>query len=197
MEFATQVTDFNCPKCGPRIVPQSPDRADVTCPHCGWKGRAYLFKPVRPPVVEAVEAIPEDATCAHHPAKRAVAVCEGTGNYICSLCLVELDGKKYSVQYVDSHGTKALGETFVRRLERPDYKMAMFIVLLLTFIAAPVFAPFVFYYVYKMRKFRKENELFGKILPAWKSTMYSVFAWIVSLLMSAISLGFWVETCAR
>src|SRR3712207_1092454 len=87
---ATPVMLFACPSCRAPLDPPAPGR--TLCPRCDWRGEAYLFT-AKVLAVEAAEAaLPDDATCAHHPRKRATAVCAGTGDYVCSLCAVELEG---------------------------------------------------------------------------------------------------------
>ena len=96
MAVATPVTSFECPGCGEELAGEQGGRS--RCPLCGWQGEAYLFRPLAVKVERAKEALPEDAVCAHHPTKQAVEVCAGTGDYICSLCAVKLEGKQ------DGHG---------------------------------------------------------------------------------------------
>src|SRR5262245_48239980 len=90
MEVVQTVSQFICPGCA--AVLQPGPEVHVLCPACQWTGQAYLFQPVATRVDLAETALPDDAVCAHHPGKRAVAVCAGTGDFICALCAIDVGG---------------------------------------------------------------------------------------------------------
>lgn len=119
-----------CPRC--KELSLDPDtHAEQVCPLCNWRGRVLRFNP-RPLTLDRPEAaLPEDVTCAFHPTKRATAVCEGTGSYICPLCAVEIAGATYSAEFINSGGLKDFKkhDAFNRRLKRPDYCIYTFVVL--------------------------------------------------------------------
>lgn len=64
------------------------------CDTCRMQVNAELFNPVTPVIQSPELAMSEDATCVYHPQKKAVTVCQGTGNFICALCAVEVKGKR-------------------------------------------------------------------------------------------------------
>ncbi|MGC8560324.1 MAG: hypothetical protein ACP5O1_06550 [Phycisphaerae bacterium] len=79
------------------------------------------FAPIPLQISQADAATEEHAVCAHHPEHRAIAICAGTGNYICALCTVEIDGNTYSVQFLDSPpGRSVVAQRFTSVLPRPD-----------------------------------------------------------------------------
>lgn len=176
MEINKQITGFDCPKCNQSILPDESFGGSAHCSSCNWKGHAYLFRPLVMIAENSQAAVPDDALCAFHPNKRAVAVCEGAGNFICSLCMVELNGKTYSVQYIDGKGKKEFGKTFDRYLDRPDYTINMLLVfsLFVPFIV-PITIPFVIHRFFIMRKMQKENPLYAKLIGKGKVIMYGIF----------------------
>lgn len=176
-EQATVATEtarlFNCPGCSAELRAIAEDR--TRCPSCGWRGKVFLFHPVDLGVREAEEALPDDATCANHPAKRAEAVCEGTGDYICALCAVELNGRTYSAQYLNRGGKEVLGSAFQRRLPRPDREASMYLVLgLLFYIFSIVLVPVGFYKCLRAFSLRKKDPLYREMVPAWRLTVLAV-----------------------
>jgi len=177
MEVTTRANGAECPKCNSEITPGSGAGPETVCMSCGWKGHVYLFNPVGAVVRNAREAIPEDATCANHPTKRAETVCEGTGNYICALCAVEIDDKTYSVQYLDGKGKNELTRLFGRYLERPDYSMGFYLALaLIIWPAAVILVPMGLFQFYKMIKLRGKNELFAKVVNKYRVALYGFVA---------------------
>lgn len=122
--------EFECPNC--RGVLEAPvDTAHVRCAICNWVGEVYLFAPAEPVLEAPVEAMPEEATCAHHPGKRAVDVCAGTGDYICSLCAIEIAGRVYSAEYINRAGADLIGQHLQRTLPRPDRMVSLVVLLML------------------------------------------------------------------
>ena len=72
------VNRFDCPGCFTPLDLEVEGRR-IICPNCGWKGVVTLFDPVELQIEQSQEAMPDDATCVHHPNKRAEKVCDGTG----------------------------------------------------------------------------------------------------------------------
>lgn len=163
MAVAERVTEFDCPTCTQRIA-QEVD-GPTACVACGWRGEALLFRPSPVEAEKAQDALPDDAACAHHPHKRAEAICEGTGDYICALCAVELDGGIYSAQYLDKAGKDKLDKDARRYVERPDRQLTYAVVL--TVLFWPLFfvtVPVSVYYFIKMARLRQHNELFRRLV---------------------------------
>ena len=116
-ETIAPTTEFGCPGCGSLLSLAQP--GSTRCPRCGWKGEVYTFSPKAVEVSAAETALPDEATCIHHPSKKATAVCAGTGDYICSLCAIEVDGQTYSAQYIDSGGKKTVASAFAKPFPGP------------------------------------------------------------------------------
>jgi hypothetical protein len=67
---------------------------ETACPTCGSENMVRAFPAM---FAERVAAAPEaaltgEAACYDHPGKRAVAVCQQCGRFVCQLCSVELGG---------------------------------------------------------------------------------------------------------
>src|SRR4051812_44560983 len=118
MTQALPIDYFVCPGCSVRLTPET--SGATRCPHCKWRGDAYLFAPKPLDVSQAEMALPEDAACLHHPRKKATAVCAGTGDYICALCAVEIEGQTFSAAFLDKGGKEKAKKAFDRTLPRPD-----------------------------------------------------------------------------
>jgi len=160
---------------------------EFQCPMCRATGEAYLFHPLTLQADESLEAMPEDATCIHHPAKQAVTQCAGTGDYVCALCAVEINGKTYSAQYMNTKaGKKNAAEAFDRYLERPDRAASTMLLLTLLFmILAPITIPAAIYYYFKSRSLRKKNPLYARVIK--KTT--SKWVYIVLLIIFILIIG--------
>lgn len=165
------LTILPCPRCrGGRLIAQS--NGEFVCDYHGHVVNVERFHPIAPAVQAAELALPEDATCIYHPQKKAVAVCEGTGNFICALCAAEVKGKTYSVQFLESKaGKKQMEENLSRYLPRPDrvivnIGVAIFIpyVNALVVLPFPIWAAYGYYQCRQIAKFRRENALYGNVV---------------------------------
>ena len=113
-----------CPRCR-ASVPEvdGPGASISSCEACGWTGRVEWFTPREGPGTPAgvgAAAVPGDATCLHHPHRRAEAVCARSGAYLCPLCTLHLHGEDLDVAFVEAGGVPALENEFRRKLQRPD-----------------------------------------------------------------------------
>ncbi|MFP4055240.1 MAG: hypothetical protein ACLF0G_00045 [Candidatus Brocadiia bacterium] len=115
------------------------------------------------------EALPDDAVCVHHPTKRAVAVCEGSGDYICSLCAVEIDRRTYSAQYLDGVGEQTLQGASQRYLERPDRQLGTCLLLSVVFWPAVVVTiPLGIAKLVKAVQLRRKDRVFRRLVARWQ-----------------------------
>ena len=108
-----------CPRCHHSVDERGAEEW-FRCASCGWSGRVLWFSPVERVAEVGAAATPDDAVCAHHPGRRAEAVCAGSGAYVCPLCAVELNGRTFDVAYVEAGGATELGRALQRELPRPD-----------------------------------------------------------------------------
>ena len=172
MPVATSFNPTHSIRCGAcdAVLAPSGD-GPLRCPVCNWTGEAYFFSPRVIESQAAETALPDDATCIHHPRKKATAVCAGTGDYIGSLCSVELNGQTYSAEYLNSAGKEKAGKAFDRILPRPDGQIYLYLVLFfIPYINAVIVAfaflwiPHAFYLYFKALRMRRENEVFNRVM---------------------------------
>lgn len=177
-----EINEIICPRCGIGMAAHSGE--EMRCPHCDLKTQTLLFRPLPLLVEHPTPAGPEDATCAHHPTNRAVAICAGTGDYICSLCHVALDGKSYSVQYLEGAGKPALTKSYTHYLPRPDTEiitMAVF-TMLVSFLGV-ILIPLMMIRFFTVRKLRRDNPLYARLVGPGRM----VWLGIVTFGMGAIA----------
>ena len=184
---ATQqiISQFTCPGCSAILMPTG--HGATRCLSCGWRGEAYLFTPSMIVASGAEAALPDDATCIHHPSKKATAVCSGTGDYVCSLCAVDINGQTYSAEYLNGAGKATVGKAFDRRLRRPDSQARLYMVLFLIPYANVVGAfliPHGFILYARALRLRREDELFARLMS--KTSVV-----LLPILLSLIGL-FWI-----
>ncbi len=167
------------------------------CDICRLEVRAELFNTIAPVIHSPEIATNEDATCVYHPHKKAVTLCQGTGNFICALCAVEVKGKTYSVQYLESNaGKKAADEITNRYLARPDRVVAnILIALFIPYADAVVFILFPLWAVYgylqcgKMAKMRRENALYHDLIGTGRIVTSAVLISIVLVGWLGLAVG--------
>jgi hypothetical protein len=189
-----------CPICSQPLEDRIGARA--FCMACGWKGQAYVFTPLPIVVEHAEHALPEDATCMHHPTKKATAVCSGTGDYICSLCAIELNGRTYSAEYLNNKGKDEVGKAFDPYLARPDSQIIMCLYCCFIPYLNVVFVPTAFVWIpwsvflyVKALRMRRTNPIFARAMgmgrvigiPIW----LGIFAagWIIGVAAIAVHLS--------
>ncbi len=171
METAALMTAaIQCPRCAASLRVESLGLNQ--CPMCDWTGEVYVFSPPVQEAEKAEKALPDEATCAHHPGKMAVALCAGTGDYICSLCAITLEGKVYSAQHLNRGGRAKLEKAFDRYLSRPDRQVAL--ALVITFLFSPavlVAVPYSLIRCFSTFKLRRENELYRRVVGGGQAAL--------------------------
>jgi hypothetical protein len=185
------VTPVYCPGCnkGMLIDVQGANRCA-----CGWIGEMYTFQPTQMRGESAEFALPDDATCIHHPRKKATATCAGTGDYICSLCAVDVSGQTYSAQYLDAGGKAKAAKAFERTMKRPDSLARLYLLFpfipYLNFAALPfafIWLPHGFILVSRARRLRRDDPVYSRLIGPMRLTLISALlilysvAWIIGV----------------
>lgn len=174
-----------CPNCG---APAPEDIGDFArCRSCGWRGVVYDCHPRVNDLTPAEAAGLLDAACAHHPGKKAIAVCAGSGDYICSLCRVEMDGRDYSVQYLDREGQSLAARAFAPLLPRPDRLVCLMLVLsLIVPMFLPVGAIAATVFLYRHLRLPRENDLYRAVrMRVWP---WLCWLWMASMTVMIVGL---------
>ncbi|MFA9479887.1 hypothetical protein ACERK3_16510 [Phycisphaerales bacterium AB-hyl4] len=188
MQTAAPDRPIHCPRCSAAFDPPPWEQPHAACPNCNWQGEAYAFDPPPMQVDVQQEALPDDATCVHHPTKQAETVCAGTGDYICSLCAIETGGQTYSAAYVNRVGIESLGEHVRRDLPRPDRVMTTMIVLMFVpfcWFMAPVALIAAAVYFVKMVQLRRDDPLYRQLVGIGHVVTGAVTFAAVSLMITA------------
>lgn len=172
-----------CPRCGRSLDAMLGQLDRQACYGCGFRGRVGVFAPVPRDEARAAEvALSDEAKCIHHPTKQATAVCEGTGNYICSLCAVQVKGATYSVDFINQGNLKDLAEQFERKLVRPD-TAAMYYACFCIFpypgVLGPVLCPLGWIRFARHQRMLREAGLYSKVVGRGRSV------WLVVVLLAA------------
>jgi len=124
------------------------------------------------------------AVCAHHPDFRAVAICEGSGDFVCALCAAEVGGHPYSVQFLEKAGPDFFDKKFRRALPRPDRKARqwVFIMFLVFPPLLPVAVIMAIFHLANALRLRRTDALFRMACPAWRP-------WLGLCSLAAIAAG--------
>jgi len=177
-----------CPQCS--FESDSIAGELITC-GCGSQHRAMVFMPT--PIKSegrAQVAINDDVTCIHHPSKKAVAVCDGTGDYICSLCAVTVGNQTFSADYLSKHKQTSTLNAHNNTLPRPDRMVTLLIFLgLLTgscTFGIGILVCFVIAIAQynKHRKLLKTNPLYWQIITPLRSILLTaiMIIWPLSVI---------------
>jgi hypothetical protein len=188
-----------CPGCKMGMIVDVP--GPNRCPTCGWVGDVYTFQPAEIRGESAELALPDDATCIHHPRKKATAVCAGTGDYICSLCSVDVSGQTYSAQYLDAGGKAKAAKAFDRALKRPDSHARSYLLFpfipYVNFLVIPfafIWLPHGFILVGRARRLRREDPVYARLVSPLRLGVITAFliiysvSWIVGIVALTVFL---------
>jgi hypothetical protein len=185
---APAIPDVRCPNPLCRAPLSPPYNGPIECGMCRWKGELYVFDPLPVAVEHAEQALPEDSCCIHHPTKKAAAICAGTGDYICTLCAVELNGETYSAAYLDTAGKEKIGKAFDRYLERPDNTIVTLLICCfipyVNFVLIPtafVWIPYAVFLYFKCLRMRRENPLFARVFGKARVVTIPILLGVFSL----------------
>lgn len=82
-----------CARCAMPLLKWDLLRGDTAaCPSCGSQNQVRLFPAALAEAAtpRAEAALDGEAACFDHPGKRAAAVCERCGRFVCQLCAIEI-----------------------------------------------------------------------------------------------------------
>ena len=104
------------------------------------------------------------------------------------MSFLELEGKTYSVQFLDSGGKAKADEAFDRHLARPDRNLSTALAVTLFFPFIGIFTlPLSIYYFFKTLRFRRENEMNRKLVGGCAVAIYGT---LIALLVLGVVLWF-------
>ncbi len=184
MAELTYIAGFRCPHCKAQCDTEPGDAQH--CRDCGWTGRGWFFQPVAVDSRAANDASAEDNECAHHPGKQAVAVCAGTGDYICELCKIEVDGESYSAAYLSGPGREVAAKSFERYFPRPDRAALVFLGLCIVpyvNVLFPVWIIMGFINLSRAIRLRGQDPLYARIVGRGRIIVVGVVFVLVGALI--------------
>jgi hypothetical protein len=138
--------------------------------------------------------LPDDAVCAHHPNKRAEAICAGTGDYICSLCSVSVNGQTYSAAYINRpEARQQMPSTWEQDLPRPDRRIR-WLVLLAIFpycqaLLGPVFLAWAGFEYVRLLRMRQTHPLIRRVVHPTTLVIAPIMILLVAAIWVAIVLA--------
>lgn len=183
---------FVCPNCNEFLAVEQP--GTVVCANCLWRGDIDFFRQAGAEALPTEEAHGDDATCVHHATKKATATCAGSGDYICPLCTVEIEGKPYSLQYLEHAGAHVMEHQFQRYLPRPDSHIMIYVALVffvpftyLWLILSVVWLPHAYALYFSAIQLRKRNPLFREVVGRGRMIVLAV-AIVAATIICAIYL---------
>ncbi len=165
------MTTLCCGGCSWPIPVESWNREEgVRCPVCGEKIVALVF----PAIARARSgAQPEglvsetEASCFYHPGSRAVVPCDECGRFLCSLCEIEIDGRRLCPKcFENSLASNRLEAAETQRTMYDTIALALATFPLLLFWPAIIGAPAALYTV--VRRWRAPLS----ILPRTRIRFY-------------------------
>ncbi len=187
--------DFLCPNC--MISLDLVEGEKTRCPNCAWAGTVWHFNPLELSVESGQAALADDATCAHHPTKRADAVCEGTGDFICALCAIEHEGTVYSAEYLNTAGAKIIAKGFDRRIDRPDSTLILYMGLCFVpyvnvfwWAGWPVWTTLGWIKLFKARRHVAEDQILARLVSPTRIIIIGILFAITTLLFIVVTFYF-------
>jgi hypothetical protein len=150
-----RVLSTACPSCmTPLEIPLRSAMRTNTCPVCEARVVTHAFPALLRPATVAprrdTAALTDESTCFNHAAKRAVAVCEDCGRFVCNLCDVPAPGaaKHQCVACFEQSLKREAGSGLsAGRTRMDDVALTAAVLGTLVFCAAPVTIPVVWYLI--------------------------------------------------
>ncbi len=142
----------SCPGCQHELGRPGVWQTDgASCPHCRRELEFSAFPALttgRTATHPLVAAVADDATCFFHTENRAVAVCEGCGRYLCTVCGIDYAGSRLCPSCVAGRTRAGRGDVAARDFVLHDsIAMALAILPLLSFFFTLVTGPVALGYV--------------------------------------------------
>lgn len=183
----------NCSRCQATLLGDLFNRAGFTpCPNC----RAPIQVRVFPALFRELAAgsvgervlADGEASCFHHPEKKAVLPCDGCGRFLCALCDVELNGQHLCPACIE--GGRRKGKLATLENKRVLYdRMALYAATLPALILWPSLlgAPIALFLV--IRYWKEPCSLVRpskwRFVVAAVLALLQIFAWVVFFVILA------------
>ena len=160
-----RVLSTACPRCmTPLDIPLRNSMRTNLCPICEARVITHVFPALLRPAAVAprrdTAALTDESTCFNHAAKRAVAVCEDCGRFVCNLCDVPVPGtaKHQCVACFEQSLKREVGpELSTSRTHMDDVALSVAVMGTLIFYFAPITIPVVCFLI--LRHWRQPQSV--------------------------------------
>ncbi|GAB4341270.1 MAG: hypothetical protein Kow0099_17810 [Candidatus Abyssubacteria bacterium] len=182
---------LECGKCkAPISLPLPEASVQTTCPICDAYIRIEAFPALlrRGAQGRRGETLTADdeSSCYYHPAKKAVAVCEGCGRFLCSLCDIEMDGRHICSACIERGGGEGSVKPLKNEVVRYDDIALTLAIIPMIFYCITIFTAPAALYI----SIRHWNTPMS-VLPR------SRWRFVVAILLSVVQLAAWSFFGAR
>lgn len=142
---------ISCPRCG--FALSNDVITSVTplpCTRCGIEIRVEpfpaLFRDPAPGTVGEQRQTDQEASCFYHPDKMGVVPCSVCGRFLCSLCDIQLDGRRFCPSCVEEERNQGrLTQLVTQRTLHDQIALSLAVIPLLFFWITIVTAPMAIY----------------------------------------------------
>lgn len=180
---------LQCPRCGNPWVPEKITSGEsFPCQGCGAITIASLFPALTRPLrmgASGEEILTDsEASCFHHPDKRAATVCDECGRFLCTLCDIQFHDRHLCVSCIETgkrQDTMAIARKRTVLYDELALGLAVLPVLLVwpTIVTAPATLVIV------LRHWRKPPGIMprhrGKSVAAFIVALLEIAAWLALL----------------
>ena len=181
-----------CPKCQRPLPARFGNHEGMPCYQCEAELDVWVFPAFfHEPEVKLAQTldIEGDASCFHHPTKKAEIVCDACGRFLCALCDLEVHGRHICPTCLNSEQDKegSLGAPLSKTITRHD-KMCLqtSLVMLLFLPLAVVMTPIIWFWIARHWN-HPDNPTGSGVHPRF------VASFIISGLSLIIAVIFWVK----
>lgn len=115
----------SCPRCRGFLPPETLNQGGyLPCPHCDTEVDVEVFpaffRAASEPETPETGFVEGTSTCFYHAENKAAVVCQGCGRFLCSLCRIDLPGRRLCPRCLEKGEEKGTVDVFERQRFRYD-----------------------------------------------------------------------------
>lgn len=185
MDVQSDTALINCSACGAALPESSFNApAPVPCERCGAELQVTVFPALAggSGQVDYGDALQTDdqASCFYHPGKSAVVACENCGRFLCSLCEIDMAGRRICPNCLElGRKQERIAELVTQRTLNDQIALSLAVFPLLIFFITLITAPMAIYFA--LRHWKSPTS----ILPRTR------VRFILAILIGLIEMGGW------
>jgi hypothetical protein len=185
MDLQSDTALINCSACGaalPDSVFNTP--APVPCGSCGAELQVTVFPAIAGGAgqVDYGDALQMDdqTSCFYHPEKSAVVACENCGRFLCSLCEIDMAGRKICPNCLElGRKQERIAELVTQRTLYDQIALSLAVFPLLMFFITLITAPMAIYFT--LRHWKSPTSILRR----------TKIRFIFAILIALIEVGGW------